>query len=100
MPRPYIGKIWNATWTDRDTGERFPGISLGGGGGLAAHLTKAEAYALANDIVDAADKLPEATTAPTTPRIVECGQAPLYTTRTLTNASGDAEQPLETTPAE
>lgn len=66
--RPYIGRIWQYTWKDRATGEHTPGIALGGGGGLAAHLTKDEAYSLANDIVDAADKLPEATTSPSTLR--------------------------------
>ncbi|MGO3150406.1 MAG: hypothetical protein ACTIJ0_10205 [Glutamicibacter ardleyensis] len=88
MARPYIGKIWNATWTDQRTGERFPGISLGGGGGLAAHLTKAEAYALANDIVDAADKLPEPA-----PRKAP---VPCYTTRStpLTAADGTPEPDL------
>lgn len=98
--RPYIGKIWEQTWTDKRTRETTPGIALGGASGIAAHLTKAEAYTLANDIVDAADKLPEVTTAPATPRIVECGLAPLYTSRTLINASGDVEQPLPNTPAD
>lgn len=59
--RPYIGKIWAHDWMDFHTGEVTPGISLSGAVGIAAHLTKAEAYALANDIVDAADKLPEPT---------------------------------------
>lgn len=98
--RPYIGKVWLSPWTIKSTRETTPGIALGGTRGISAHLTKAEAYTLANDIVDAADKLPEATTAPATPRIVQCGQAPLYTSRTLINASGDVEQPLPNTPAD
>ena len=95
--RPYIGKIWEHAWTDDCTGEQTPGIKLGGASGIAAHLTKDEAYSLANDIVDAADKLPEATTSPQERQETPCGVPPLYTSQTLTNASGDTEDPLPTT---
>ncbi|MGP5265248.1 hypothetical protein [Glutamicibacter arilaitensis] len=92
--RPYIGKIWEHAWTDDRTGEQTPGIKLGGASGIAAHLTKDEAYSLANDIVDAADKLPEATTSPYKRQETPCGQSPLHTSQTLTNASGEPEQTL------
>lgn len=98
--RPYIGKIWEHAWTDDCTGEQTPGIKLGGASGIAAHLTKDEAYSLANDIVDAADKLPEATTSPQERQETPCGLSTLYTSHTLTNASGDTEQPLPTTDLE
>lgn len=92
--RPYIGKVWIEDWTSTYTQQRTPGIKLGGAGGIAAHLTKSEAYSLANDIVDAADKLPEPTPckAPT----------PCYTTRgtPLTAADGQPEEPLPTSDLE
>lgn len=95
--RPYIGRIWAHDWTDLHTGEVTPGIKLGGASGIAAHLSKSEAYALANDIVDAADKLPEHTTAPAGLLPVECPQPPAHT---LTDATGTPEQPLPATIAD
>lgn len=95
--RPYIGRIWEQAWDEKATGEQTPGIMLGGAGGISAHLTKDEAYALANRIVDAADKLPESTPAPPRLQPAECPKPPAHM---LTDAQGDAEQPLHSTPAD
>ncbi|RNL51585.1 hypothetical protein [Arthrobacter oryzae] len=48
-PRPYIWKDEDRTVT--------PGIGLMHGGQIRAHLTPAEAYELANQLVDLADHL-------------------------------------------
>lgn len=59
--RPYIGDIKPYTWNRLNNGECVPGLLIGGRIGIAAHVTKTEAYALADWIVDAADKLPDST---------------------------------------
>lgn len=60
--RPYIGKVWHSTWTDRKTGEQTPGISMGGASGLAAHLTPDEARTLADQLHDLAEQIESETT--------------------------------------
>jgi hypothetical protein len=95
--RPYIGRIWQHTWKDRATGEHTPGIVLGAAHGIAAHLSADEALALADQLVDLAEQLPEATTSPQERQETPCGVSPLYTSQALTNASGDTEDPLPTT---
>lgn len=89
--RPYIGRVRPYTWTPKTGDDPVPGLLLGGAAGIAAHLTKTEAYELANQIVDAADKLPE----PRAPK-------PCYASRNdgLTAADGTPEEPLPATPAE
>lgn len=57
--RPYIGAIKPYTWKPRKGTDPVPGLLLGGAAGIAAHLTKAEAFDLANRIVDAAEQLPD-----------------------------------------
>lgn len=57
--RPYIGAIKPYTWKPRKGTDQVPGLLIGGASGVAAHLTKAEAYDLANRLVDAADQLPD-----------------------------------------
>ena len=54
--RPYIGKIWPHTWTDKATGTQTPGILIAGASGMAAHLTANEARHLADELHDYADK--------------------------------------------
>lgn len=100
MKRPYIGRIWRHTWTDEQSKERTPGIALGGLGGISAHLTKAEAYALSDWITDQADKLPEVTTGPPSRQQTHCGLAPIHTIQTLTAADGTPEPQLPATPAD
>ncbi|MGO3255073.1 MAG: hypothetical protein ACTIKH_02910 [Glutamicibacter ardleyensis] len=100
--RPYIGKVWLSPWTIKSTQKKIMGIKIAGMSGIAAHLDKSEAYELANTLVDLADTLPdeaplEPTRATQAQREHACGQPPAHT---LTNASGDVEQPLPTTPAE
>lgn len=57
MARPYIGKVWQSTWTDHQTGEHTPGIAMGGASGMAAHLTSSEARHLADELHDLADQV-------------------------------------------
>lgn len=111
--RPYIGHILHRTWTE-DSGQAIDGLSLICGQGIAAHLTKPEAYALANRIVDAADKLPDeqtsrpAITAPQndtsasrTQLRTNMAQSIASAPRArLTAADGTEEPALEATPAE
>lgn len=53
-PRPYLtARLWS--W--RESEHSTPGIGLFRGVELRAHLTPAEAYAMANRLVDLADKL-------------------------------------------
>ncbi|MCS3492414.1 hypothetical protein M2368_001417 [Arthrobacter sp. JUb119] len=89
--RPFIGKIWIEDWRNIHTGKVTPGIKLGGASGIAAHLTKSEAYALANEIVDLADQLPD----PTPPK----APIPCYGTNSalLTAADGTPEPDLPAT---
>lgn len=55
--RPFIGAIKPHAWIDKVTQATTPGLLIGGAIGVAAHVTKAEAYELADRLVDAADKL-------------------------------------------
>lgn len=57
--RPYIGKVATYEWFDRITQVGTPGIMIAGLGGIAAHLTKAEAFHLCNEITDLAEQLPD-----------------------------------------
>ncbi|GGJ72864.1 hypothetical protein [Glutamicibacter ardleyensis] len=91
--RPYIGHILHRSWDDE--GQKIDGLSLICGQGIAAHLTKSEAYSFANDLVDAADKLPEP--APGRLQPVECPMQPAHQ---LTDATGATEEPLPATPAD
>lgn len=93
--RPFIGLIKPQDWIDGTTGEEIPGVIVVGVRGIAAHLTKREAYAVANDLVDAADTLPEQPEARQVP-------TPCYSSHsdTLTAADGSAEPPLPTTAPE
>lgn len=88
--RPYIGAIRQYTW-DRKSDDPVLGLLIGGGIGIAAHVTKSEAYALADWIVDAADKLPE----PRAPK--PCYASP---SDRLTAADGSSEPDLPSTSAE
>ena len=56
--RPYISRIYPDAWNTR-SGNHVNGVVLFGYSGIAAHLTKSEAFALANRIVDAAEQLPD-----------------------------------------
>lgn len=57
--RPYIGTIKPYTWNRNGKDAQTPGLLLGGALGVAAHLTKVEAFELANRLVDAAEQLPD-----------------------------------------
>lgn len=98
--RPYIGRIWADDWTDLHTGEVTPGIKLGGASGIAAHLTAEEALTLADKLVDLAEQLPQATQQPQARAEQPCRPSPLYSTQTLTDATGAPEPPLPTTSAD
>lgn len=98
--RPHISRIYKDVWNTRG-GEHINGIVLFGFSGIAAHLTKAEAFALADRIVDAAEQLPE----PVTVRRIESQtrQAQRIASASgprLTAADGTEEQPLESTTAD
>lgn len=54
MNRPYLKARF---WTWKADGTETPGIGLMYGDKLRAHLEPAEAYALANRLVDLADRL-------------------------------------------
>lgn len=99
--RPYIGHVKRDVWITRG-GEPVDGIVLLGLQGVAAHLTKAEAYQLANRIVDMADALPDAL--PSTPnRATPRAGAPTPLTArktVLVAADGTEEPPLPTTTAD
>lgn len=114
--RPHISRIYPELWKT-NSGQNVNGIVLFGYSGIAAHLTQAEAYKLADQIVDAAERMPtpdevrkintqrrltqtEATTAPPKPKRQRKRRRTIHTTTTLTDASGAPEEPLETTPAE
>ena len=94
--RPFIGAVRPYTWDPKD--KPVHGLLLGGRGGVAAHVTKAEAYELADRLVDAADSLPDA------PQPTKAQQVPqpCYTSHSgnLTNAAGLPEEPLPATSAE
>lgn len=94
--RPYLAAIKPYTWNPN--GESVPGLILRGRSGLAAHVTKAEAYELADQLVDAADSLPDA---PQPPKARQMPQ-PCYASNsdTLTAADGTPEEPLPATSAE
>lgn len=64
MTRPYL-KPRGYTWKAEDR-TVVPGIGLMHGGKIRAHLTAAEAYELANSLVDLADNLDAGTPATTT----------------------------------
>lgn len=89
--RPYIGSVSPKIWNDLTTGEQTPGVLVIGLSGMAAHLNKSECYKLANDLVDAADQLPE----PLVPK--PCYASP---SDRLTAADGTTEEPLPATIAE
>ncbi|UYQ78079.1 hypothetical protein OF385_02600 [Glutamicibacter sp. JL.03c] len=91
--RPYIGHIFKRAWTE-DSGQKVDGIALIGGRGIAAHLTKPEAFALADRIVDAAEHLPDPA------KVRQAQRSALATRPRLTAADGTEEQPLPTSPAE
>ncbi|ALG29714.1 hypothetical protein AOZ07_12470 [Glutamicibacter halophytocola] len=99
---PYIGQVRIQDWITKDK-QRINGIQLRGAMGLAAHLTADEARTLADTLHDMADRLdapPATTTAPPARQQTPCGLSTLYTSQTLTDASGDPEQPLPATPAD
>lgn len=95
--RPYIGHILPRAWGDA-TGRKIEGLTLVGANGIAAHLTRPEAYELANRIVDAAEQLPEPRNAPKRPTPPQPAYAPR--TRALTAADGTEEPRLPATPAD
>lgn len=92
--RPYIGRISAYAWRDKSTLERTQGLLMHGASGVAAHLTKAEAYALSDWITDEADKLTEPATAPQIIRMDYRSSLPLVA------ADGSPETPLPATYAE
>lgn len=92
--RPYLGRVKPYTWRNPRTGEQTPGIVLNAQHGVVAHLNATEALALADQLVDLAEKLPTATTSPQERQETPCGISPLYTSQTLINASGEPEQTL------
>lgn len=89
--RPFIGAVKQHAWHDKATNEKTTGLLIAGRSGIAAHVTKPEAYALADWIVDAADRLPEEQT-----------PKPAYARHSapLTAADGTPEQPLPATSAD
>lgn len=91
ITRPHIVAIRPYTWNTKSREPDIRGLLVEGNGVIAAHVTKTEAYALADWIVDAADKLPE----PREPK-------PCYTRHSdsLTAADGTPEEPLPATSAE
>lgn len=91
--RPYIGHIIKRAWAE-ESGQKVDGIALIGGRGIAAHLTKPEAFALADRIVDAAEHLPDPVKV-RQPRRIASASGPQ-----LTAADGTEEPPLPTSPAE
>lgn len=93
---PYIGQVRIQDWITKDK-QRIRGIRLTGASGIAGHLTADEARTLADTLHDLADRLdapPAATTAPPARQQTPCGLSTLYTSQTLTNASGEPEQTL------
>ncbi|MGP5698501.1 hypothetical protein ACTXPA_06050 [Glutamicibacter arilaitensis] len=97
--RPYIGAVRIQDWITKDK-QRIRGIRIVGASGIAGHLTATEAINLADKLVDLAERLPEPTTGPPARQQTHCGLTPLHTSQTLTDASGDPEQPLPATPAD
>lgn len=59
--RPYIGAVRIQDWITKDK-QRIRGIRIVGASGIAAHLTGHEALALADQLVDLAEQLPQPTT--------------------------------------
>lgn len=96
---PYIGSVRIQEWITKDK-QRIQGIRLIGASGIAAHLTASEALTLADKLVDLAEQLPQATQQPQARAEQPCRPSPLYSTQTLTDASGTTEQPLPTTIAD
>lgn len=98
--RPHISRIYKDVWNTR-SGEHISGIVLFGYSGIAAHLTKSEAFALADRIVDAAENLPDLEPVR---RIESHGnniqRISTVTRPRLTAADGTEEIPLPTSPAE
>lgn len=98
----YIGQAIIRDWITKDK-KRIPGIQLLNGRGIAAHLTADEARALADRLHDLADQLglrPQATTASAKRQQQSCRPSPLYSTQTLTDATGAPEPPLPATSAD
>ncbi|WP_413454604.1 hypothetical protein ACLQ8T_10440 [Glutamicibacter sp. FR1] len=97
--RPYIGAVRIQDWITKDK-QRIRGIRIVGASGIAGHLTATEALTLADKLVDLVERLPEPTTGPPARQQTHCGLSPVHTSQTLTDASGDPEQPLPTTLAD
>ncbi|MGP5032147.1 hypothetical protein ACTXJG_12040 [Glutamicibacter arilaitensis] len=98
--RPHISRIYPDVWNTRG-GERINGIVLFGFSGIAAHLTPAECFSLADQLVDAAERLPSpAEVIRTEARRRKAQRKPSLHSPRLTAADGTEEPPLETTPAE
>lgn len=97
--RPYIGAVRIQDWITKDK-QRIRGIRIVGASGIAGHLTATEALTLADKLVDLVERLPEPTAGPPARQQTPCGLTPLHTSQTLTDASGDPEQPLPATPAD
>ena len=94
--RPFIGAIKPYTWNRAGRGEQVHGLLIGGLTGVAAHVTKAEAFELANRIVDAAESLTEQSQRPAGHAKAPREPKPCYLSRsdTLTDAAGAPEPPL------
>lgn len=56
--RPYLSKVHSWEWRDKD-GNTTPGIVLRQGRRIVAHLNRAEAIKLSNQLVDLAEQLEE-----------------------------------------
>ncbi|MGP5049112.1 hypothetical protein [Glutamicibacter ardleyensis] len=98
--RPHISRIYPDAWNTR-SGNHVNGVVLFGYSGIAAHLTKSEAFALANRIVDAAEQLPD----PPAPRHLQSHglhiQQMISAPRSrLVAADGTEEKPLPVTQAD
>jgi len=97
-PRPRA-KFRIRSWTDYETGEEIPGVSISARYGMIAYLTVTEARATADKLHDFCDQL-EATAAPPKAKRQRNRTRTRHSSTTLTDANGAPEEPLPTAPAE